>query len=125
MGLKIAHQGIMIIPLTTNKHKPRHSSRTHAPRQLHYYCYIVDSPSLLLLVVVVVVAVAGDDLGGDVVVVRLDVHVCPRLALPLLQQAALGRGHEAVGCGLAPHLTCSGVMLRLGTVNIKPILQFK
>ena len=116
----------MIIPLTTNKHKPRHSSRTHAPRQLHYYCYIVDSPSLLLLVVVVVVgAVAGDDLGGDVVVVRLDVHVCPRLALPLLQQAALGGGHEAVGGSLATHLTCSGVMLRLGTVNIKPIFQFK
>ena len=104
MGLKIAHQGIMIIPLTTNKHKPRHSSRTHAPRQLRYY--IVDSPSLLLLVVVVVVvvAVAGDDLGGDVVVVRLDVHVCPRLALPLLQEAALGRGHETVWGRLASHL---------------------
>ena len=66
----------------------------------------MDSPSLLLLVVVVVVgAVAGDDLGGDVVVVWLDVHVGPRLALPLLQQTALGRGHEAVGCGLATHLT--------------------
>jgi len=42
------------------------------------------APSLLLLVVVVVGGVAGDDLGGDVVVVCLDVHVGPLLALPLL-----------------------------------------
>ena len=85
MGLKIAHQGIMIIPLTTNKHKPASSLITHTHGKT--VCFtIVNSPSLLLLVVVVVVGggVAGDDLGGDVVVVCLDVHVGPLLALPLL-----------------------------------------
>ena len=89
MGLKIAHQGIMIIPLTTNKHKPASSLITHTHAKT--VCFTnVDSPSLLLLVVVVGGGVAGDDLGGDVVVVCLDVHVGPLLALPLLQQAALG-----------------------------------
>ena len=86
MGLKIAHQGIMIIPLTTNKHKPASSLITHTHGKT--VCFtIVNSPSLLLLVVVVVGGgggVAGDDLAGDVVVVCLDVHVGPLLALPLL-----------------------------------------